>query len=133
MDKKLMLRTIRYCLLAAVLEFSGRLQAPAVVITGTGNPDIDVSAVQTAVDQGGQIVLMGHFSFDRPPTKWIEDLNGRTILVSRQVAITGMRDEGGEITTIEGGDNPFAVDALRPASRFKDCISCAPRRIRSSC
>jgi len=61
MDKKLMLRTIRYCLLAAVLEFSGRLQALAVVITGTGNPDIDVSAVQTAVDQGGQIVLMGHF------------------------------------------------------------------------
>jgi len=31
--------------------------------------------------------------------------------VSRQVAITGMRDEGGEITTIGGGDNPFAVDA----------------------
>jgi len=68
MDKKLMLRTIRYCLLATVLEFSGRLQALAVVITGTGNPDIDVSAVQTAVDQGGQIVLMGHFSFNRPPT-----------------------------------------------------------------
>jgi hypothetical protein len=106
-----MLRTIRYCLLAAVLGFSGRLPAQSVVITGTGNPDIDVPAVQAAVDRGGQIVLMGHFSFDRPPTKWIEHLNGRAILVSRQVAITGTRDENGEITTIEGGDNTFAVDA----------------------
>ena len=112
MDKKLMLRTIRYCLFAAALAgSSGRLPAQSVVITGTGNPDVDVPAVQAAVDRGGQIVLMGHFSFNRPPTKWIDHLNGRTILVSRQVAITGTRDENGEITTIEGGDNPFAVDA----------------------
>jgi hypothetical protein len=111
MDKKLLLRTIRYCLLAAVLGFSGRLQALAVVITGTGNPDIDVPAVQAAVDRGGQVILTGHFSFDRTPTKWIDHVNGRTILVSRQVEITGTRDENGGITTIEGGDNPFAVDA----------------------
>ena len=72
MDKKLMPRTIHYCLLVAVLGFSGQLQAQAVAIRGTGNPEIEVPAVQAAVDHGGQVVLMGHFSFDRPPTKWIE-------------------------------------------------------------
>jgi hypothetical protein len=38
------------------------------VVVGTGNPDIGVPAVQAAVDQGGDIILKGHFSFDRPPT-----------------------------------------------------------------
>src|SRR5262249_26997656 len=41
--------------------------APTVVV-GTGDPDIDVPAVQAAVDQGGDVILQGHFSFDRPPT-----------------------------------------------------------------
>jgi len=56
MDKKLMPKTIHYCLLVAVLGFSGQLQVQAVVIRGTGNPYIDVPAVQAAVDQGGQVV-----------------------------------------------------------------------------
>src|SRR5215470_2900095 len=41
--------------------------APTVVV-GTGDPDIDVPAVQAAVDHGGHVVLRGHFSFERPPT-----------------------------------------------------------------
>src|SRR5262245_53550224 len=38
------------------------------VVVGTGNPDLDVPAVQAAVDQGGEVLLKGQFSFDRPPT-----------------------------------------------------------------
>jgi len=66
MDKKLMPRTIHYCLLVAVLGFSGQLQAQAVAIRGTGNPEIEVPAVQAAVDHGGQVVLMGHFPLTDP-------------------------------------------------------------------
>jgi hypothetical protein len=43
-------------------------QAQLVALTGTGDPDVDVPAVQAAVDQGGSVVLVGHFSFDRSPT-----------------------------------------------------------------
>jgi len=88
------------------------MSAQPFVVTGTGDPSIDVPAVQAAVDQGGHVVLMGHFSFDSPATKWIDHLYGRTVLVSKQVAISGTTDENGEMTTIEGGDNPFAVDAV---------------------
>jgi hypothetical protein len=38
------------------------------VVVGTVNPNLDVPAVQAAVDQGGQVILKGHFSFDTPPT-----------------------------------------------------------------
>ncbi len=42
--------------------------AAQTVVVGTGNPDLDVPAVQAAVDQGGEVILKGHFSFDNPPT-----------------------------------------------------------------
>src|SRR6516164_10231020 len=51
----------------ATLALSASAAAQTVVV-GTGNPDIDVPAVQAAVDQGGDVVLKGHFSFDRSPT-----------------------------------------------------------------
>src|SRR2546421_11443099 len=85
-----------------VVAVAGIMAAQPVVVTGTGDPNVDVPAVQAAVDQGGRVVLMGHFSFDRPPTKWIDHLYGRTVLVSKQVAISGTTDENGEMTTIEG-------------------------------
>ena len=37
-------------------------------MVGTGDPSVDVLAVQAAVDQGGRVILKGHFSFDAPPT-----------------------------------------------------------------
>src|SRR5689334_17341405 len=48
-----------------------RDDAPAhgVVVHGTGDPAVDVPAVQAAVDQGGDVSLVGHFSFDAPATK----------------------------------------------------------------
>jgi hypothetical protein len=95
--------------------------AAQAVVVGTGNPDVDVPAVQAAVDQGGDVVLQGHFSFNRPPTvptatAWAGGL--ATVLVSKAVTISGgrdengnLRDEDGEMTSIEGGTTPFYVEA----------------------
>jgi hypothetical protein len=77
------------------------------VVSGTDNPDVDVPAVQAAVDQGGEVILKGHFSFDKPPTiPTVAGFPPATILVSRAVAISGARG-----TRIEGGTIPFYVDA----------------------
>ena len=54
-------------MIGCVAAIAGTVAAQPVVVAGTGNPDLDVPAVQAAVDRGGHLVLMGHFSFDRPP------------------------------------------------------------------
>lgn len=41
--------------------FAGGVAAQPVAVTGTGDPDVDVPAVHAAIDQGGSVVLMGHF------------------------------------------------------------------------
>src|SRR5436309_2363691 len=81
------------------------------VVTGTGDPNADVPAVQAAVDQGGFVALMGHFSSERPPTTPAGATYSRMVTVSKEVVISGNRDEHGEMPTIEGGDLPFAVEA----------------------
>src|SRR3979411_2356432 len=52
--------------IAAVLATAASMAAQTVV-WGTGNPELDVPAVQAAVDQGGEVILKGRFSFERPP------------------------------------------------------------------
>src|SRR5215470_19942968 len=91
----------------ATLSLAARAAAQTVVV-GTGNPDIDIPAVQAAVDQGGDVVLKGHFSFDRSPT--IPTTTGSPamvlVLVSKAVAISGARgdhDDYGELTSIQAG------------------------------
>jgi hypothetical protein len=86
--------------------------AAQTVVIGTGNPDLDVPAVQAAVDQGGEVFLKGHFSFDSPPTVPTAP-NGRLamVLVSKAVAISGTQDGDHERATIEGGTTPFYVEA----------------------
>jgi hypothetical protein len=89
--------------------------AQATLVTGTGNPSLDVPAVQAAVNLGGEVVLRGHFSFDTPPT--IPTALGAvgfpraTILISKAVAISGAGAERDDQTTIEAGTIPFYVDA----------------------
>ena len=100
--------------IAAVVAFgcfAGSAAAQTVVV-GTGNPDIDIDAVQTAVDRGGAVVLRGRFSFENPPSRRVAlpDVMA-TILVSKEVRISGTWDEHGQMTTIEGGEIPFAVEA----------------------
>jgi hypothetical protein len=80
------------------------------VVTGTGNPDVDVPAVQAAVNLGGKVVLSGHFSFETAP--WIPTplravgFPPATILISKAVAISGVGD-----AIIERGTIPFYVAA----------------------
>jgi hypothetical protein len=88
---------------------------PQNVVVGTGEPNLDVAAVQAAVDQGGQVVLRGHFSFDQPPTKSTPPQaffpRIASVLVSKEVVISGSRDERDQMTSIDGGTWPFAVEA----------------------
>jgi hypothetical protein len=102
----------------AIVSFVAPIAARAAVVVGTGNPDLDVPAVQAAVDHGGRVVLRGHFSFNRDPTT-PEGSSWRMVTVSNDVVITGARDEYGELTTIEGGTIPFSVDALRAHVTFQ--------------
>ncbi len=101
----------------ALLALAGTLAAQAITVVGTGDPSVDVPAVQAAVDQGGRVVLKGHFSFAAPPTV-TEQSSGLfsgaamgMVLVSKEVAISGTLDDQGEMTSIEGGTNPFYVEA----------------------
>jgi hypothetical protein len=79
--------------------------ATNTVVVGTGNPDVDIPAVQSAVDRGGEVTLEGRFSFDRPPTV-PTPLVPATILVSTAVVISGARH-----ASIEAGTIPFYVEA----------------------
>src|SRR6516225_3140285 len=101
---------------AALLAWAASAPAQTVVV-GTGNPDLDVPAVQAAVDQGGEVTLKGHFSFNRPPTvPTATHFSGglATVLVSKAVVISGTQDgdtQDGEMTSVEGGTTPFYVEA----------------------
>ena len=96
--------------------------APAhgLVVHGTGDPSVDVPAVQAAVDQGGNVILAGHFSFDAPPTKPLAPAfaltgaavpPGAEVLIAKAVTISGPEDEQGGLTTIDGGTIPFYIAA----------------------
>jgi len=87
-------------------------------VVGTGDPKVDVPAVQAAVDQGGEVILKGHLSFDREPTvpTALEGYGKATVLVSKAVTISGTREENGadgdgEMTSIDAGTIPFYVEA----------------------
>jgi hypothetical protein len=105
------MKLVSRILIAGIAALAGTAGAQTVV-TGTGKPDIDIPAVQAAVDGGGSVELRGHFSFDNPPAKRGEmPYLIATVLVSKPVTISGAWDAHGEITTIEGGEIPFAVEA----------------------
>src|SRR5262245_18358862 len=76
----------------ATLSLAARAAAQTVVV-GTGNPDIDVPAVQAAVDERGDVVLKGHFSFDRSPTIPTTTGYPAMVLVSKAVALSGARED----------------------------------------
>src|SRR5258706_2467850 len=95
----------------SVAVFAATVAAQPVVVSGTGDPNLDVPAVQAAVDRGGHLVLMGHFSFDRPPSTPAGATYARMVTVSKNIAISGGPDKNGDMTAIEGGEWPFLVDA----------------------
>jgi Right handed beta helix region len=79
--------------------------APAqVVVVGTGDPAIDVPAVQAAVDGSGVVLLEGTFSF-------ASGSPSPTITIRRDVRIEGIPDGQGQIPEILGGTQPFVIAA----------------------
>jgi hypothetical protein len=97
--------------------------AAQTVVQGTGNPDVDVPAVQTAVDQGGEVILRGHFSFNRPPTVQTALASAgyppATVLVAKAVSVSGAGSDDKDMATIEGGTIPFYIDAVGAAVRIQ--------------
>src|SRR5260370_498008 len=116
-----------------------RLAAPSSatqVVIGTGDPAIDVLAVQAAVDAGDTVILNGHFSFNQPP-KVVVPLAGyplATVLVSKAVTIVGEgagdESDDGDMTTIEAAPDSFVLKA--PATPGRMPRMCCVRRIDGS-
>ena len=105
------LRVRLVAIAGSVAAFAGAVAAQSVVV-GVNNPDLDVAAVQEAVDRGGSVVLLGHFSFDKAPAAPAGRTYSRMVTVSKNVEITGAIDANGELPLIEGGEWPFFVDAV---------------------
>jgi hypothetical protein len=105
---------ITVCLLIfiAIATVAKGESAPAqTLVVGAGHPEVDVPAVQAAVDQGGEVILKGHFSFDRSPTVPTAQGDFAMVRVSKAVVISGAHEEDDGMTSIEGGRVPFYVDA----------------------
>lgn len=68
---------------------------PDTVINATGDPSIDIPALQAAVDAGGEILLRGTFNFGP---------FGRVNITTDDVTISGEKLGNGDyLTRIEGG------------------------------
>lgn len=108
--QQLLLKFRLALVITATIALAASALAQATVVTGSGNPAVDVPAVQAAVNAGGDVVLMGHFSFDTPPTVPTPlravGIPPATILISKAVAISGAPD-----ASIEAGTIPFYVEA----------------------
>ena len=98
-------------IIIVVDALAGSGLAQPSIVAGTGNPDFDVPAVQAAVDQGRSVVLVGRFSFDRSPSAPAGAIYNRMITVSKDIVISGVPDDQGEMPTIEAGNWPFFIDA----------------------
>ena len=62
--QQLLLKSRVALVVSAAIALAASALAQATVFIGAGNPDVDVPAVQAAVNLGGEVVLSGHFSFD---------------------------------------------------------------------
>jgi hypothetical protein len=106
MMQQLLLKFRAALLITLNIALAASALAQATVVIGTGNPGVDVPAVQAAVNLGGEVVLRGHFSFDTPPTipTRLQPVGfpTATILISKAVAISGTAD-----AIIERGTIPF--------------------------
>src|SRR5713101_1467648 len=96
MMQQLLLKFRAALVITVNIALAASALAQATVVTGTGNPDVHVPAVQAAVNLGGEVVLRGHFSFDTPPTILTAfqaiGFPPATILISKPVAISGVAD-----------------------------------------
>ena len=115
-------------ILTVTIALAASALAQATVVIGTGKPDVDVPAVQAAVNVGGDVLLRGHFSFDTPPTipspLQAVGFPKATILISKAVAISGAAD-----AIIEWGRFLFTSKLQAQPSAFKSCVLFARRKM----
>jgi hypothetical protein len=95
--------------------------APKTVVTGADDPDIDVPAVQSAVDQGGMVILRGTFDFGTDAGNHIivpgrpfpdQDEKGKStvFIYQKDVMIVGETGPQGELlTVVKNGMPPFWI------------------------
>jgi len=76
-------------------------------LIGTGSPAIDVPAIQAAVNQGGNVLLKGTFSF----TGAGSGSPKRVVTISKNVNLAGALDDNGDLPLIVNGERPFFVSA----------------------
>ena len=85
--------------------------SPTTVVVGYGNPLVDVPAVQSAVDQGGTVILRGTFDFGTHTGNHIivpgrtypdQDVRGRStvFIYQKDVTILGETGKRGELLTV---------------------------------
>jgi len=91
------------------------------VVVGTDDPDIDVPAVQSAVDQGGTVILRGTFDFGtdagnhiivpgRPYPEQDEKGKSTVFIYQKDVMIVGETGPKGELhTVVKNGMPPFWI------------------------
>ena len=98
MAQQLILKFRAAPVITAAIALAASALAQPTVVNGTGNPDVDIPAVQAAVNLGGEVVLSGHFSFDKPPTipspLQAVGFPQATVLISKAVAISGAWGSG---------------------------------------
>lgn len=132
MNEKRKTGTLAWSFVAAlaIVLISPARAAGQTVVVGTGDPNMDIPAVQAAVDLGGEVILKGQFSFDRPPTVPTGTAfvgGSATVLVSKAVTISGLRHDEGDMTTIHGGTTPFYVDAAGSAVKIQGLRFVGPK------
>lgn len=112
-----------FLLVSSTLPAQGRNNQviPTTVVVGTANPLIDVPAVQSAVDQGGTVLLKGTFDFGTNSGNHIiipgragaaQDVKGKsTVFVyKKNVTILGVKDKKGTLlTVVKNGMPPFWI------------------------
>jgi hypothetical protein len=124
-------KALRSFVVAITVAYAFAASAAAqTVVVGTGDPSDDVRSVQAAVDRGGEVILKGQFSFDTAPSKTDGFFlyPGRMVLVSKEVTISGTRDDNGALTTIHGGTIPFLIEAPGSHVTFQKLRFVRPKR-----
>ena len=71
--------------LVTFLVAAGTLYAYDSVVTGNNNPELDVKAIQDAVDKGGTVLLKGTFNFGQKGE----------VIIKNDIEISGENDDKG--------------------------------------
>jgi hypothetical protein len=111
-----------FCAMLATIAltlFVSPVAGQTKTVYGANNPAVDVPAVQSAVDQGGLVILRGTFDFGNDAGNHIivpgragaaQDVKGKStvFIYKKNVTILGVKDASGRLlTVVKNGMPPF--------------------------